>query len=349
MSNPDLYPLLFDPIFEYRPWGGRRLGELLGAPLPGDGPIGEAWVLSDRADHPSCVRNGALRGQSLHRILTERPDALLGRLSGRFGRFPLLLKFLDVAGALSVQVHPSERNPELIPAGETAKTEAWIVLGAGPASRIYAGLGPGTTEVELRAAMAAGTVTDQLRSFVPAVGDAVVITAGTLHALADDIQVFEVQQNSDVTFRLDDWNSIDPLTGSLRPLQREQALACLALDAVVEPVGAAPTIEQHHQVLHSPYFSVWRSTGDSPVAVGSTDTPRILVCAAGGGVVHSDGPSVPIARGDVCLLPADLGRCRFVPDPGTTLLEVAVGEPADQEQQPITVPAVAVTEPARAR
>ena len=145
MSQIPLYPLRFEPIYQYRLWGGRRLADLLTAPLPGDGPIGEAWLLSDRDDHPSRVADGPLKGLTIRQLLEQSPEQLLGKLAGRFQRFPLLLKFLDARDMLSVQVHPSDRQTDYLPAGEHGKTEAWVVLEAGPESRIYAGLNPGTT------------------------------------------------------------------------------------------------------------------------------------------------------------------------------------------------------------
>src|SRR5262245_219870 len=142
LNEKPLYPLRFEPIYQYRLWGGRRLAELLSAPLPGDEPIGEAWILSDRDDHPSRVAEGPLKGKTIAELLEEWPGPMLGKLASRFPRFPLLLKFLDAREVLSVQVHPSDRQTEYIPAGETGKTEAWVVLEAGPESRIYAGLKP---------------------------------------------------------------------------------------------------------------------------------------------------------------------------------------------------------------
>jgi mannose-6-phosphate isomerase len=150
MSNASLYPLRFEPIYQYRLWGGRRLAELLSAPLPGDGPIGEAWVLSDRDDHQSLVANGPLKGQMIGRLMQQFREQLMGKFAPSFRRFPLLLKFLDAREMLSVQVHPSDAFPDLIPPGETSKTEAWVVIEAGKESQIYAGLKPGTTAGELR-------------------------------------------------------------------------------------------------------------------------------------------------------------------------------------------------------
>jgi len=215
-------------MYQYRLWGGRRLADLLSQPLPGDGPIGEAWVLSDRDDHPSRVANGALRGRTIAQLLNQFPEQVMGKLAGRFHRFPLLLKFLDVRKMLSIQVHPADAQKDLLPAGETGKTEAWVVLEAETKSRIYAGLKPGSTADDLRRALTNGSVADQLACFNPKRDDAVFLPAGTVHSLGGDIVVFEVQQNSDVTFRLYDWGHIDAKTGQPRALQVDQALAWIA-------------------------------------------------------------------------------------------------------------------------
>ena len=118
--NP-FYPLRFEPIYQYRIWGGRRLAGLLAAPLPGDGPIGEAWLLSDREDHPSVVADGPLKGQTIKQLMAQYPEQMLGKLTGRFPRFPLLLKFLDTRVTLSVQVHPSDEQTDYIPQASPAK------------------------------------------------------------------------------------------------------------------------------------------------------------------------------------------------------------------------------------
>lgn len=174
MGFVPLYPLRFEPIYQYRIWGGRRLAGLLDAPLP-DGPVGEAWLLSDRDDHASKVADGPLEGWTIERLLAEMPDAIMGKLAGRFGRFPLLLKFLDAHDVLSVQVHPRDGQTDYIPAGESGKSEAWVVLEIGPQARIYAGLKPGTTHKDLEQALVNKKVADLLSSFTPDVGDAVFV------------------------------------------------------------------------------------------------------------------------------------------------------------------------------
>jgi mannose-6-phosphate isomerase len=210
MNQTPLYPLRFEPVYRHRPWGGRRLSNLLSAPLPA-GPVGEAWLLSDRDDHSSVIANGRLQGQTLGQILNQWPTRLLGHPARGSRRFPLLLKLLDVRTALSVQVHPSDIQTSHLPAGESGKTAAWVVLATGPDSRIYAGLKPNTTMATIRESLANGAVANQLAYFKPTRGDGIFIPAGTIHSLRD-LAVFEVQENSDVTFRLYDWDHVDAKT-----------------------------------------------------------------------------------------------------------------------------------------
>jgi mannose-6-phosphate isomerase len=298
--------------------------------LPG-GPIGEAWILSDRGDHPSVVADGPLKGSTIAQLVERSPQQLMGRLAGRFPRFPLLLKFLDVREGLSVQVHPHDVDADLIPKGETGKTEAWVVLVDGTESRIYAGLSLSTTAINLREAIADGTVESRLASFVPNPGDAVLVRAGTVHSL-NDIVVFEVQENSDVTFRLYDWDHIDPTTGVRRPLQVDKALACIDYDyGAIAPI--ASVIEEMTPVLREKlieceHFSVWRIRGDAPFDAGATDTPRILVCLSGKAHLEYSGKKYPIGKGETVLLPAVVGACSCRPHGAVTLLEIALPEGA---------------------
>jgi mannose-6-phosphate isomerase len=330
MTQTLLYPLRFAPIYQYRLWGGRRLANLLTTPLPRDGPVGEAWVLSDREDHPSLVADGDLKGRTIAQLLEQFPEQVMGKLAGRFHRFPLLLKFLDAREMLSVQVHPGDTHTDLLPVGETGKTEAWVVLEAGKKSRIYAGLKPGTTEVILRQALANGGVADRLASFTPKPGDGVFIPAGTVHTLGGDIVVFEVQQNSDVTFRLYDWGHIDAKTGQPRPLQVDQALACVdfgeCAGGLVAPVVEATGPVRRERLFHCEHFWLSRLHGDSPFTVGAPDVPRVLVCIEGAGRLEHGGATYAVGKGDVVLLPAATGACTFRPCSAVSVLEIEIPE-----------------------
>ena len=327
-DRPPLYPLRFEPIYQYRLWGGRRLAHLLSAPLPGDGPIGEAWLLSDRDDQRSLVANGPLKGQSLTQLLEQSPAELLGDLAPRCRRFPLLLKFLDAREMLSVQVHPGDEDKALIPAGETGKTEAWVVLETGPESRIYAGLKPGTTMDNLRGALGDGTLVERLACFTPKPGDGVFLPAGTVHSLGGDTVVFEVQENSDVTFRLFDWDRVDADTGLSRTLQVEQALACIDLaahnDGPVAAVVESTAPVRRERIFQCKHFGLWRLSGQTPFAVGVAGALRLIVCIEGVGQIEHDGSTYPVAAGDVWLLPAAVGVCPFQPSGTVTLLEIAL-------------------------
>jgi mannose-6-phosphate isomerase len=329
MNEIPFYPLRFEPIFQYRVWGGRRLANLLSTPLAGDDPVGEAWLLSDRDDHASLVADGPLKGQTLRQLIARSPQQLLGKLSGRFSRFPLLLKFLDVRTRFSVQVHPSDAHAMLISTGDTGKTEAWVVLEEGPEARIFAGLKPGICSDRLRQAIANGTVADQLASFTPKPADVVFIRAGTVHSLSDVI-VFEVQQNSDVTFRLYDWDQSDPKTGRRRALQVEQALACIDFEqGAIGPV--TPVLEQTQPVpwerlVQCDQFGMKRITAQLPFMVGAAALPRVLVCLAGNGQLEHAGRNYALRKGAVLLLPAVVGECSCRPRDVLSVLEISLPE-----------------------
>ncbi len=322
-------PLRFAPICQYRLWGGRNLAHWLHVPLP-DGPVGEAWLISDRDDNPSRVSEGPFKGQTLSALVKAYPEQMLGKYAGRFERFPLLLKYLDVAQMLSVQVHPSEAHPQLIPPGEQAKTEGWVVLEAKPESRIYAGLKPGATREALRD-LSQKTVDEVLPSFTPQVGESVLIEAGDVHSLGDGVVVLEIQQNSDVTFRVYDWDHVDPTTGQKRPLQVEQALACVDFDqGIITPKPPLVTSSgpiKRERLLASRHFELSRSIGASPFPVGEADAPTIVVCLEGTGSLAGHGASVAMSKGDVVLLPAAAGVCIFTPEGDATTAEIVIAQP----------------------
>jgi mannose-6-phosphate isomerase len=327
MIETPAYPLRFTPLYQYRSWGGRRLAKLMSVRLPGDDPIGEAWLLSDRDVDASVVAAGPLEGKTISQLLSQFPEQMLGKLAGHCTRFPLLLKFLDVSKTLSVQVHPSDDYPDLIPAGDTGKTEAWVVLETGPEARVFAGLKPGTSATILRRDVTHGTVVERLNSFRPKPGDAVLIPAGSVHSLCD-VVVLEVQQNSDVTFRLFDWNHVDPRTGRTRPLQVEQAMTCIdfargAIEALIPRVEQATPVLRE-KVIQCEKFGVTRISGAIPFRVGAPQMPRVLVCLAGRGELEHAGARYAFSKGEVLLLPAVVGTCPFHPHGVVSLLEVSL-------------------------
>ncbi len=321
-----LTPLRFEPIFQYRLWGGRRLEKWSRTPIDVEGPVGEAWILSDRDDHASVVAEGEHAGKTLRALFEEDREGMLGTAS--YERFPLLLKFLDATEMLSVQVHPSDAHKDLLPKGERGKTESWLVLEAEEGSSIYAGLKPGTTPDDLRAKSEDGTVEEDLASFEPKVGDGLFIEAGTVHALGGGVVVFECQQNSDVTFRLFDWNRVDSTTGKPRELHVEKAIQATNFDAVdlgpTEPTVLGTGRALREGMFACEFFTVERVTGEEPFTVGAAGALRVLVALEGGGTMQYFDDLFEVRQGDVYVIPAAVGELEFKPSGKASLAEVAV-------------------------
>jgi mannose-6-phosphate isomerase len=323
VSPIPLPPLRFAPIFKSYLWGGRKLAKLPGAPA--DGPVAEAWVLSDVDGNLSRVADGPLQGTTLRELMRERRAELLGPALAHHDTFPLLLKYIDARLPLSVQVHPDDTTAQRLGDGPRGKTEAWVVVEAEPGSRIWAGLKPGVDRPALERALRAGVVEGCLHSFEPTTGDCVFLPAGTVHAIGGGLVVFEVQQASDITYRLHDWGRIDAATGRRRPLHVEQGLASTNFaTGPVDPM--TPTSEsfddagnQSHNLVRCPFFVLCRRVITTEF-LASFGECSILVCLDGQGVLRSPQGDQPIGQGDVYLLPACL-TTMCVPNGPLTLLE----------------------------
>jgi mannose-6-phosphate isomerase len=229
------YPLRFQPLLRRYLWGGRRLQTMLGKEI-GEEDCAESWEIVDRGADQSVVINGRFTGWTLHQLITRHGPEMLGRHHPQ-DRFPLLLKLLDCQQDLSVQVHPNDQQAAGLDPPDLGKTEAWVVLHADPGSRIYAGLKSGVDRRGLAQSIAERRITECLHWFQPSVGDCVFIPAGTVHALGAGLVVAEIQQASDTTFRLYDWDRVGP-DGQPRPLHIPQALDVIDFDS--GPVNPQP-------------------------------------------------------------------------------------------------------------
>ncbi|NLN93435.1 MAG: class I mannose-6-phosphate isomerase [Candidatus Hydrogenedens sp.] len=216
--------LQFEAYFAPRLWGGSRLGALSGTPVTEE-PIGEAWLISDHPQCESVVSHGPRQGTSLRMLMDELGSTLLGSQAKAAlnGRFPLLLKLIDAQEVLSVQVHPDDDAARALGEKDGGKTEMWHILEAASGSRITAGLQPGLSKEGLHQALQTGRCAELLRSFAVSPGDSVFVPAGMVHAIGAGILLAEIQQNSDITYRLHDWNRVDP-DGKPRELHVDQAL-----------------------------------------------------------------------------------------------------------------------------
>ncbi|MFO0925937.1 MAG: type I phosphomannose isomerase catalytic subunit [Gemmataceae bacterium] len=316
------HPIRFRPFLRPMVWGGRNLAALLAKPLPTADDYGEAWEVSDHASHRSVIADGPDAGRTLRDLLARDPHRLLG--DPDHTAFPWLIKYLDAHDWLSVQVHPDEEAVRRLWPGEGSKTEAWFVLAARPDSRVYAGLQPGVDEAALRRAIAAGTVADLLHAFEPRPGDCLFLPAGTVHAVGGGVLIAEVQQTSDATFRLFDWNRRDA-SGKSRTLHIEEAIACIDWTAgPVHPVRASgypqatdepPAAEPVGQELvRCRYFHLDYIRQTTPFPVAGQGRLQTMLVLHGTGRYRSDaGPGI-LRPGDTVLLPAALPPLTVEPD-----------------------------------
>lgn len=324
-------PLLFRRLLKEKVWGGARLAGMLGLKPPFAGPLGESWELSDYAGEETVVRGGGWNGISLRALMEEHAEALLGRSRPTAdGRFPLLVKFLDAGDDLSVQIHPPDG-----PASPTGvgKTEAWYVLDAQPGARVICGLKPGTKRAAFEAAAGGDGVREFLHEVPVRRGDCVFVPAGQTHAIRGGVVLAEVQQTSDVTFRMYDWGRLG-LDGKPRETHLARALA--VVDWRLEPGRA---LRAHYReegglqdatLAQCPYFRLAALRADARGGLRPTDgLARVWTVTGGSGRVEPVGPHPfapqPLRFGDVALIPGGLENVRLVGDAagGVEVLEAA--------------------------
>ncbi|HEX6963411.1 MAG TPA: type I phosphomannose isomerase catalytic subunit [Lacipirellula sp.] len=323
------YLLRFQPLFRRYLWGGRRLAAMLGKPLGEGDDYAESWEIVDHGADQSVVRAGPLAGQALGELVRNHRRELLGEVqragsvSARSNEsFPLLFKFLDCNRTLSVQVHPNDQQAAELHPPDLGKTEAWVVLHAEPGSKIYSGLKEGVTREALAAAIDAGRVEECLHSFDAKAGDCVFIPAGTVHALGAGLVIAEIQQASDTTFRLFDWNRVDA-TGKPRPLHVDQSLA--VIDYATGPVAPqmprriAPGVER---LVECDKFVLQRREAAAPTTVGGDGRFHLLAVIEGQVQATSDPLGSPLARGMTALVPAAAGPIELKPQGRAVVLDI---------------------------
>lgn len=302
------YPLHFQPVFKERVWGGRAL-ERFGFDVPA-GAIGEGWMIADHPNGVSHITNGPLAGQGLDVVRENYGAAWFGtqgNASGN-GRFPLLIKLLDCNDDLSVQVHPSDLYSGL-PEGELGKTEMWYVLSAKPDAKIIYGLQPGVTRESMERAMAENRIMDTLQTVPARAGDTFYIPSGTVHALCAGVLVAEIQQNSDTTYRLYDYDR-PGLDGKPRELHIEDSLNVTTFEG-----GGATRMHtdgirsgEWLTLAISPYFVTEKGVvrGEWQLSTSPESFVIVIVCEGEGTIGWPEG-SVHAKAGDCFLLPATLG------------------------------------------
>jgi len=308
--------LAFNEIFVAKPWGGRTLARAAGKRLPPREKVGESWEIADRPDRSNVVKGGPLAGRTLRELMRAHSGSLLGRKTSR-ERFPLMVKLLDAADGLSVQVHPDDARARTMKVGDCGKTEAWYVLRSGKGARILAGFKSSNDVSKLRALASSGALGARLRKIAPRKGEAWLCRAGTLHALGPGVVLLEVQQNSDATFRLYDWGR-SGLNGRPRALHLEEAVLAVAGRAL-------PLRRPRPRKLGGLPFAAWRLLSCEPFVmdrwvvrapcVRSKEARfEILHVVEGSGRLRDPRwEEVPLKKGASVLVPACVAAYEIVP------------------------------------
>jgi mannose-6-phosphate isomerase len=309
--------LTFAPLYQTRVWGGRRMESLFGRVLPEPGtPYGESWEISDREHEQSMVIQADGAGMSLHDLWTRHREPVFGAalLDHPSPCYPLLMKILDACDDLSIQVHPpAEIAPEL---GGDPKTEMWYVVHAEPGARIYAGIREGITRETFERLIASGTVADGVQVLEPKAGDCLFIPSGLIHAIGAGLVIYEVQQNSDTTYRVFDWNRVG-LDGRPRALHVEESLRS------IDFASRAPGFQKADAVgrlVSCEFFEIREVSLDAGGSALLGQTGEHLCIAMISGTLSAG--AVSLRAGDFAIVPAILsgearlgqaeGHCRWL-------------------------------------
>ena len=325
----ELPPLTFTPILKERIWGGRRLAETFGKPLPDQVPIGESWEITDRPEGVSVVATGPLAGKDLRWLMTHHGEALLGRVPAPGERFPWLIKLLDCTDDLSLQVHPPAHKAAAL-RGEP-KTEMWYFAETRPGSRIYVGLRNGIIREEFSRKVADGTVADCFHAHDTRAGDAMFVPSGRVHALGGGNLVFEIQQNSDTTYRVFDWNRVG-LDGKPRDLHLEASMTSIDFEdfepGLIESPGRVGPTGKTRDLVRHPLFHIDElqvPRGGSIPDPRRPGTPAVMGVVRGHLTVSGAGETVSVPAGGFVLLGASLKDATLSAQPDSVLLSVTPG------------------------
>lgn len=320
-----LYPIVFRPIFKERVWGGRELERLFNKQLPAAKLVGESWEISDRPGDESVIANGNFAGKTVRWLMENYSSEILGRARPADGnRFPILCKLLDARDKLSLQVHPpAAKAAEL--RGEP-KTEMWYIADARPQSELFVGLKKGVTRNEFEEKIAAGSVAECFHRVPVQAGDAMFLPSGRVHAIGAGLVIFEIQQNSDTTYRVFDWNRVG-LDGKPRELHVAQSLASIDFNdfepTLVSAIYSGSEKVRSRPIVRDPLFNV----DDVEIKNGSRtvlaeNKLQIIAVVRGTVKIQSEDIVVALSAGQFCLVPAELEMTEVVAGVDTSLLRV---------------------------
>lgn len=324
-----LYPLTFETIFKEKIWGGQKIKTVLGkefAPLPN---CGETWEISDVEGNVSVVKEGPLQGKSLRDLVQQYKGELVGqRVYEQYGdRFPLLIKFIDANDDLSIQVHPNDELARKRHSG-SGKTEMWYIMQADEGAQLNSGFNRALTKAEYVEAVADNTIQDLLNMEVAKPGDVFFLPAGRVHYIGKGLLLAEIQQTSDTTYRIYDFDRVDATTGKPRELHTDLAVDAIDYHHYNQYKTAYPRkLNEGVNAVKSDYFVTNILNFDHEVEHDYTqiDSFVILICVEGALTLKAaDGFAARLRLGQCVLIPASVGNVTLIPDGHMTVLETYV-------------------------
>ncbi|ADL11768.1 type I phosphomannose isomerase catalytic subunit [Acetohalobium arabaticum] len=305
------YPLKFKPIYKEKIWGGNRLAAQFDRNLPAD-RIGESWELAAHKNGTSIISNGYFKGESLPELIDKYWTEIMGQKIKRsdYDKFPLLIKLLDANDKLSVQVHPDDEYAAKYRIGDSGKNELWYIIDAKPKAELIYDLQPEVTKEELAASIETGQVIDKLKSIPVESGDVIFIPAGTVHSIKEGILLAEIQQNSDTTYRIYDWNRVDN-NGQPRKLNIKEALKAIDFSrkshAKCQSIKLKEDNYQREILSISEHFITEKiKVKDSFTAEPVKKRFEVLLPLAGQAIINYNQGTLKVSRGETVLIPACL-------------------------------------------
>jgi mannose-6-phosphate isomerase len=331
MSDAEkVYPLVSEPVLKSKIWGGRKIESLLGIPLPEGDRVGEAWLVADLREGASSIQNGACAGQSLSEVTRLWGEAMIGaawagKPTGE--RFPLLVKFLDAQDNLSVQVHPDDAACRIDFPDDFSKDESWIILAVDPGGSILHGFRPGTTLDDFDRLLAEDRVVECMRSVEVQPGQVFRVAPGTVHALCRGVVILEIQEPSDSTFRIYDYNRPGD-DGKPRALHVEASRKVMRFGddspPAIEPEIVAKPWGAHELLVDVSAYRIERATIQAPVAWDvDPRSAQVLIVIDGGIRLESGGDGMALTAGATVVLPAALGSVEMQPSGDSALCILA--------------------------
>ena len=320
----NFYPIKFQPIYQYRIWGGNKLKTILNKNISTE-HIGESWEISDVDGNQTLVANGEWKGKTLKELIRDFRGKFLGeKVYHLFGEnFPLLIKFIDAKLPLSIQVHPSDELAK-VRHNSFGKNEMWYVMQADENSEIIIGFDEPTSKEKYQSYLNKGKILDLLHVEKPKKGDTYHIPTGRVHAIGSGILLAEIQQTSDVTYRIFDYNRVDAKTGKPRELHTELALDALDFSVAQNYKTQYKKLENTANTLvHTPYFktNIYFLDGDKIMDYSHLDSFVILLCIEGSFQIPEFGKEINVKMGETILLPASLDRVKILTE-RCTVIEV---------------------------